>query len=87
MFQNHGIGGKIIEKTAQIVKSRRFCVAEMEGFEPPHAFRRLSDFESEPFSHLGTSPFQLAVQFGTLCIIAVYWKKATPFIVQSYAVL
>ena len=31
-------------------------LAEMEGFEPPHAFRRLSDFESEPFSHLGTSP-------------------------------
>ena len=31
-------------------------LAEMEGFEPPHAFRRLSDFESEPFRHFGTSP-------------------------------
>ena len=29
---------------------------EMEGFEPPHAFRRLADFESAPFSRLGTSP-------------------------------
>ena len=37
-------------------------VAEMEGFEPPHALRRLSDFESEPFSHLGTSPYILAAQ-------------------------
>ncbi len=33
-----------------------FILAEMEGFEPPHAFRRLADFESAPFSHLGTSP-------------------------------
>ena len=36
-----------------------FCsplMAEMEGFEPPHALRRLADFESAPFSHLGTSP-------------------------------
>ena len=32
-------------------------LAEMEGFEPPHALRRLADFESAPFSHLGTSPF------------------------------
>ena len=31
-------------------------MAEMEGFEPPHALRRLPDFESGPFSHLGTSP-------------------------------
>ena len=31
-------------------------LAEMEGFEPPHALRRLPDFESGPFSHLGTSP-------------------------------
>ena len=31
-------------------------LAEMEGFEPPHALRRLADFESAPFSHLGTSP-------------------------------
>ena len=31
-------------------------MAEMEGFEPPHALRRLADFESAPFSHLGTSP-------------------------------
>ena len=29
----------------------------MEGFEPPHALRRLPDFESGPFSHLGTSPY------------------------------
>ena len=33
-----------------------FYLAEMEGFEPPHALRRLADFESAPFSHLGTSP-------------------------------
>ena len=31
-------------------------LAEMEGFEPPHVLRRLADFESAPFSHLGTSP-------------------------------
>ena len=31
-------------------------VAEMEGFEPPRRLPDLSDFESEPFSHLGTSP-------------------------------
>ena len=35
-------------------------LAEMEGFEPPHAFRRLADFESAPFSHLGTSPYRNA---------------------------
>ena len=34
-----------------------FLLAEMEGFEPPHAFRRLADFESAPFSRLGTSPY------------------------------
>ncbi len=34
-------------------------LAEMEGFEPPHAFRRLADFESAPFSRLGTSPWAL----------------------------
>ena len=28
----------------------------MEGFEPPRRLPDLSDFESEPFSHLGTSP-------------------------------
>ncbi len=33
-----------------------FLLAEMEGFEPPRALRRLADFESAPFSHLGTSP-------------------------------
>ena len=33
-----------------------YSLAEMEGFEPPHALRRLADFESAPFSHLGTSP-------------------------------
>ena len=39
-------------------------MAEMEGFEPPHALRRLADFESAPFSHLGTSPLAdiIAVQ-------------------------
>ena len=31
-------------------------MAEMEGFEPPHALRRLPDFESGPFNRLGTSP-------------------------------
>ena len=35
---------------------REIHLAEMEGFEPPHALRRLADFESAPFSHLGTSP-------------------------------
>ena len=35
-----------------------FILAEMEGFEPPHALRRLADFESAPFSHLGTSPYR-----------------------------
>ena len=35
-----------------------YYLAEMEGFEPPHALRRLADFESAPFSHLGTSPEQ-----------------------------
>ena len=32
-------------------------MAEMEGFEPPHVLRRLADFESAPFSRLGTSPY------------------------------
>ena len=32
-------------------------LAEMEGFEPPHVLRRLADFESAPFSRLGTSPY------------------------------
>ena len=36
-------------------------LAEMEGFEPPHALRRLADFESAPFSHLGTSPKTLVL--------------------------
>ena len=36
-------------------------MAEMEGFEPPHALRRLADFESAPFSHLGTSPETLVL--------------------------
>ena len=34
----------------------RPIMAEMEGFEPPHGLRRLPDFESGPFSLLGTSP-------------------------------
>ncbi len=38
-----------------------FFLAEMEGFEPPHALRRLADFESAPFSHLGTSPKTLVL--------------------------
>ena len=46
--------------TYKISRSKRYkaCsdVAEMEGFEPPHALRRLPDFESGPFSRLGTSP-------------------------------
>ena len=33
-------------------------LAEMEGFEPPRTLRRLPDFESGPFSHLGTSPYR-----------------------------
>ncbi len=33
-----------------------FLLAEMEGFEPPRVLRRLADFESAPFSRLGTSP-------------------------------
>ena len=36
-------------------------LAEMEGFEPPHVLRRLADFESAPFSHLGTSPETLVL--------------------------
>ena len=40
---------------------RLFLLAEMEGFEPPHALRRLADFESAPFSHLGTSPKTLVL--------------------------
>ena len=46
-------------------------LAEMEGFEPPHALRRLADFESAPFSHLGTSPLG--------DIIAVYAQKIKAF--------
>ena len=45
----------ILDKTVR--KSRLVHLAEMEGFEPPHALRRLPDFESGPFSHLGTSPY------------------------------
>ena len=41
--EDHPVGGPLL--------------AEMEGFEPPHALRRLADFESAPFSHLGTSPY------------------------------
>ena len=40
-----------------------FSLAEMEGFEPPHALRRLADFESAPFSHLGTSPYSTALLY------------------------
>ncbi len=40
-------------------------LAEMEGFEPPHAFRRLADFESAPFSRLGTSPGYGIISVGT----------------------
>lgn len=32
-------------------------MAQMEGFEPPRRLPDLSDFESEPFSLLGTSAF------------------------------
>ena len=46
-------------------------LAEMEGFEPPHALRRLADFESAPFSHLGTSPLG--------DIITVYAQKIKAF--------
>lgn len=31
-------------------------MAERVGFEPTHALRRLTDFESAPLGHLGTSP-------------------------------
>ena len=36
-------------------------MAEMEGFEPPHTLRRLPDFESGPFNHLGTSPYNIEI--------------------------
>ena len=47
-------------------------MAEMEGFEPPHALRRLADFESAPFSHLGTSP-------DTRTLYQRYWEKSRLF--------
>ena len=47
-------------------------MAEMEGFEPPHALRRLADFESAPFSHLGTSP-------DTRTLYQREWKKSRLF--------
>ncbi len=31
-------------------------MAERVGFEPTHAVRRLTDFESAPLDHLGTFP-------------------------------
>ena len=43
-------------------------LAEMEGFEPPHALRRLPDFESGPFSHLGTSPISILLCHTVVCI-------------------
>ena len=47
----------VIKKKQDIhIRMSCFFLAEMEGFEPPHALRRLPDFESGPFSHLGTSP-------------------------------
>ena len=45
-------------------------LAEMEGFEPPHALRRLADFESAPFSHLGTSPYSQQPYY-----ISPMWKN------------
>ena len=50
-----------------------FFLAEMEGFEPPHALRRLADFESAPFSHLGTSPCK------SLLIISARLEKIKAF--------
>ena len=54
-------------------------MAEMEGFEPPHALRRLADFESAPFSHLGTSPkrshyniFAVKIKIIPLCLPIFY---------------
>ena len=58
-----------LEKT--IPQKGMAFLAEMEGFEPPHALRRLADFESAPFSHLGTSPLG--------DIIAVYAQKIKAF--------
>ena len=43
------------------IHRRRLDVAEMEGFEPPHTLRRLPDFESGPFNHLGTSPYNIEI--------------------------
>ena len=50
-------------------------LAEMEGFEPPHALQRLADFESAPFSHLGTSP-------KTCLLYQQNRKKSSFFLIQ-----
>ena len=64
----------IDDKNTHIPKGIWVFLAEMEGFEPPHALRRLADFESAPFSHLGTSPYNPVI------ITAGYQKiKGQPF--------
>ena len=45
---------KIMKACRQIIACRLFT--EMEGFEPSRRRTDLPDFESGPFSHLGTSP-------------------------------
>ncbi len=39
-------------------------MAEKEGFEPPRDLHPLSVFKTEPFSHLGISPFIILKCFG-----------------------
>ena len=54
-------------------------MAEMEGFEPPHALRRLADFESAPFSHLGTSPsgpYYISPRGKNQVVLSVFFASA-----------
>ena len=67
-------------------RSKRYAacsdVAEMEGFEPPHTLRCLSDFESEPFSHLGTSPYSLCVD--TILTYFLLYRKEFCCILRTF---
>ena len=58
-YKNADFGYKIT--VIPLYQNDGYSLAEMEGFEPPHALRRLADFESAPFSHLGTSPLAYAL--------------------------
>ena len=60
-LHSNGFKSPIDVKNPNTPKGVFGFLAEMEGFEPPHALRRLADFESAPFSHLGTSPKTLVL--------------------------